>query len=223
MSNATTALVTGGSRGIGYTIAKKLAFEGWHVLVPTRAEMDLLSNDSIDKYLKDLKTRIDVIVNNAGINPVAEISKIQDSDIDDTIQINLVAPLRIIRGLVPTMIENNYGRIVNISSIWSTVSKPGRTVYSASKAGLNGVTRTLAVELAKNNILINSVAPGYVNTELTAQNNTLKDIEFIEKSIPIQRLAQPEEIAELVYFLVSGANTYITGQTITIDGGFSCL
>lgn len=219
----TTALVTGGSRGIGYTIAKKLTSKGWNVLAPTRRELDLLSNVSIDNYLANLNSRVDVIVNNAGINPVAEVSNIKDSDIDDTIQINLVAPLRIIRGLVPAMIENQYGRIVNISSIWSTVSKPGRTVYSASKSGLNGITRTMAVELAKNNILINSVAPGFVNTELTRQNNTYNDIQLIEKSIPMQRLAEPEEIAELVYFLVSNANTYITGQTIVIDGGFTCL
>lgn len=217
-----TALVTGGSRGIGYAIAEKLIANGINVLSPTRSEMNLLSDISIENYLASVDKRIDIIVNNAGINPIAAIPEIEDSDINDTMQINLVAPLKIIRSLVPAMIENDYGRIVNISSIWSVVSKPGRTIYSASKSGLNGITRTIAVELAKNNVLINAVAPGYVNTELTRQNNSEKDIQSIEKSIPIKRLAEPAEIAELVYFLVSEANTYITGQTIFIDGGFTC-
>jgi 3-oxoacyl-[acyl-carrier protein] reductase len=216
------ALVTGGSRGIGCAIAKKLETHGMNVLLPTRRELDLLSDISIENYLERLGTRVDVIVNNAGINPVAAIADIKDSDIIDTMQINLVAPLRIIRNLVPAMIENRYGRIVNISSIWSAVSKPGRTVYSASKSGLNGITRTMAVELAESNILINAVAPGFVNTELTKQNNSHEEMQAIEKGIPIKRLAEPEEIAELVYFLVSDSNTYITGQTIFIDGGFTC-
>lgn len=223
MSSATTALVTGGSRGIGHAIVQRLELAGWNVLAPTRNELDLLSNNSIDKYLAGLNLRVDVIVNNAGINPISDIDNIKDTDVEDTLQTNLVAPLRIIRGLVPTMIANQYGKIVNISSIWSTVSKAGRTVYAASKSGLNGVTRSMAVELAKNNILINSVAPGFVETELTHQNNTENDLQLIKQSIPMQRLAKPDEIAELVYFLVSESNTYITGQTIVIDGGYTCL
>jgi 3-oxoacyl-[acyl-carrier protein] reductase len=217
-----TALVTGGSRGIGYAIAKKFIASGICVLSPTRSEMNLLSDKSIENYLARMDKRIDIIVNNAGINPISTISEIEDSDINETMQINLIAPLKIIRSLVPAMIENNYGRIVNISSVWSMVSKSGRTVYSASKSGLNGITRTIAIELAVNNVLINAVAPGYVNTELTRQNNSQQDIRSIEESIPIKRLAEPTEIAELVYFLVSEANTYLTGQTILIDGGLTC-
>jgi NAD(P)-dependent dehydrogenase (short-subunit alcohol dehydrogenase family) len=217
-----TALVTGGSRGIGYAIAKKLDSYGMNVLLPTRSELDLLSDISIENYLAGLRTCVDVIINNAGINPIAAITDIKNSDIIDTMQINLLAPLKIIRYLVPSMIDNGYGKIVNISSIWSTVSKPGRTVYSASKSALNGITRTMAVELAKSNILINAVAPGFVNTELTQQNNSHEDIQLIKKGIPMERLAEPSEIAELVYFLISDANTYITGQTIFIDGGFTC-
>jgi 3-oxoacyl-[acyl-carrier protein] reductase len=217
-----TALITGGSRGIGYAIAEKFIANDINILVPTRNEMNLLSDESIEKYMADLKTKVDIIINNAGINPIAAINDIKDNEINETIQINLIAPLKIIKCLVPGMIENRYGRIVNISSIWSMVSKPGRSVYSASKSGLNALTRTLAVELAKNNILINAVAPGFVNTELTRKNNSTEEIISIGKSIPIKRLAEPVEIAELVYFLVSEANTYLTGQTIFIDGGFTC-
>jgi 3-oxoacyl-[acyl-carrier protein] reductase len=120
------------------------------------------------------------------------------------------------------MKRNNYGRIVNISSVWSKVTKPGRLVYSMTKSGLNALTRSLAVELAESNILVNSVAPGYVNTELTKQNNTPAEIEKIKETIPLRRLAEPEEIAETVAFLVSSRNTYITGQVIIADGGYTC-
>jgi 3-oxoacyl-[acyl-carrier protein] reductase len=120
------------------------------------------------------------------------------------------------------MMARRFGRIVNISSIWSIVSKKRRLTYSASKAGLNGMTRALAVELAPYNILINAVAPGYVNTELTRQNNSEQDIHAIKETIPLRRLAEPSEIAETVFFLCSERNTYITGQVITVDGGFTC-
>jgi 3-oxoacyl-[acyl-carrier protein] reductase len=103
--------------------------------------------------------------------------------------------MRLARGLIPDMIQRQYGRIVNISSIWSIVSKPGRITYAVSKTGLNGYTRSLAVELAPYNILVNAVCPGYVNTELTRQNNTEQDLQLICKTIPMKRLAEPVEIA----------------------------
>ena len=216
------ALVTGASRGIGAAITMKMRNVGINVLTPSRKQLDLSSNESIDQFLRTTDLPIDILVNNAGINLIAPGSEVSDQNIEDTIQVNLVAPIRLIRGIVPHMIQKRYGRIVNISSIWSLVSKPGRITYSASKAGLNGVTRTLAVELASYNILVNSVAPGYTNTELTEINNTKDQIEEIKKLIPLGRLAEPEEIAEVVYFLCSEANTYITGQVIFADGGLLC-
>jgi 3-oxoacyl-[acyl-carrier protein] reductase len=217
-----TALVTGASRGIGFAIAARLRHDGVRVLAPSRGELDLLSNASIDAYLAALKEPVDILVNNAGINRLAAGIEVPDSDIEDTLQVNLVAPIRLIRGIAPQMIARSYGRIVNISSIWSMVTKPRRATYSASKSGLNGMTRTLAVELAPFNVLVNAVAPGYVNTELTRQNNTEQELEAIRKTIPLQRLAEPDEIAEVVSFLCSEKNSYITGQIIVVDGGFTC-
>ena len=217
------ALVTGASRGIGKAIAEQLERDGVKLLLPTRKELDLLSNDSIDVYLESLRQQVDILVNNAGINRLGDFNAIKDSDLLDTIQINLVAPVRLTRGVIPGMIKRKYGRIVNISSIWSLISRPGRLTYSVSKSGLNAFTRSLAVEVAAYNILVNTVAPGYVNTELTRQNNTERELQNIRKMIPILRLAEPEEIACLVAFLCSEKNTYLTGQCLIIDGGYTCL
>ena len=217
-----TALVTGASRGIGAAIAQKLAADGYHVLAPTRQEMDLESNTSTDDYLSQIKDRIDVLVNDAGINRISILSDIKDQDVDDTLQINLIAPLRIIRKVAPYMQKNGFGRILNISSVWSIVSRAGRINYTMSKAALNGMTRSLAVELAPYNILVNAVAPGYVLTDLTRQNNSEAELETIRQTIPLQRLAEPQEIANIVTFLCSEQNTYLTGQTLVADGGFTC-
>jgi 3-oxoacyl-[acyl-carrier protein] reductase len=222
MNDERTALVTGASRGIGRAIAVRLSEDGFKVLAPARTQLDLLSRRSINAWLGGLTEPVDVIVNNAGINPLAASTDITDRDFDDTLQVNLTGPLCILRGLIPQMKQRRYGRIVNISSIWSVIAKPMRLSYSVSKSGINALTRSLAVELAPFDVLVNAVAPGYVNTDLTRQNNPPHELEAIARSIPIQRLAEPAEIAELVAFLCSRRNTYITGQIILIDGGYSC-
>ena len=216
------ALVTGASRGIGSAIAVRLRDDGLRVLTPEHRELDLLSNDSIDAYLKHLTEPVDILVNNAGINPLGSLNEFRDSDLADTLQVNLVAPLRLIRGLTHGMINRRFGRIVNISSIWGTVSKSRRVSYTTSKSGLNGLTRALAIELAPHNVLVNAVAPGYVNTELTQRNNSPQEIETLRQMIPAHRLAEPAEIAQVVAFLCSEQNTYIVGQTIVVDGGYTC-
>ncbi len=220
--NARIALVTGASRGIGKAIATRMAEDGIKVLTPTHGEMDLKSNESIDHYLKTLPSQIDILVNDAGINRIEFFQNLSDADLFDTMQINLLAPIRIARGVIKGMIDHHFGRIVNISSIWSLVSKPGRLSYSVSKDGLNGFTRALAVEVAQYNILVNTIAPGFVNTDLTRQNNSPKDIEEICKKIPLGRLAEPDEIARFVAFLCSDTNSYLTGQCLVMDGGFTC-
>jgi 3-oxoacyl-[acyl-carrier protein] reductase len=217
-----TALVTGTSRGLGKVFAEQLVKNGMRVLMPNRQQLDLLSNISIEQYLSSLKEPVDVLVNNAGINRISQTT-FSDLDLEETLQVNLIGPILLTRGLIAGMIDRQYGRIVNISSIWSIVSRPGRITYAISKAGLNAYTRSLAVELAPYNILVNAVAPGYVNTELTRQNNTEQDLLVIRKTIPMKRLAEPIEIARLVSFLCSEENSYLTGQCLVIDGGYTCL
>lgn len=218
-----TALVTGGTRGIGAAIAAKLSDSGYDVIAPSRKDMELSDDRSIDAYIAALHVPVDVLVNNAGINILAGYDDITDETLVKTLQVNLTAPLRLIRRLAPLMVERRYGRILNISSIWGTITKPRRIPYTMSKSALDGMTRTVAVELAPHNVLVNALAPGYVNTELTRQNNSPADIVQIEKNIPIGRMALPEEIADVAAFLVSDRNTYITGQVIMADGGFTCL
>lgn len=120
------------------------------------------------------------------------------------------------------MRQQGWGRIVNLSSCYATVTRPGRASYGAAKAGLNSLTRTACLEFAPGNVLVNAVCPGFVSTEMTHRNNSPRQIETMCGAIPLGRLASPEEIAAFVYFLGSEANTYITGQTLVIDGGFLC-
>lgn len=216
------ALVTGGSRGIGKAVCEKFEAMGYDVVAPTRAELDLSSSVSVERFLElHEKDVYDVIVNNAGINDVNDIENVTDDEIERAMSINLVTPLKLLRKFVPAMKERQYGRIVNIGSIWSIVSKRGRVVYSMTKHGIHGLTKTLAVELAEYNILVNTVCPGFTLTELTYKNNTAEQIKRIEQDIPIGRMAQPDEIADAIAYLADERNTYLTGQLIAVDGGFT--
>lgn len=217
------ALVTGASRGIGKAVKELFEHNGIKVFAPGRDEMDLSSNESIEKYIRNLNENIDILVNNAGINDLAGLEEISDEKIDEMLQVNLKSQLQLIKLLSPGMKKNNYGRIVNISSIWGDFSKERRILYSIAKAGVNGLTVASAVELSKYNVLVNAIAPGFINTEMTSKNNTPEQIKALAQALPIKRMAQPEEIAEVVYFLASDKNTFITGQTIFADGGFSCV
>lgn len=217
-----TVLITGGSRGIGKACADKFRDEKFAVLTPTRDEMDLSSEQSIKKWLeKNSGLHIDILINDAGINEVNDIDKVDDADMDKMFAVNLKAPILLLRHFIPQMKAQNFGRIVNIGSVWAVVSKQGRGIYSATKNALHGITNTVALEVASHNILVNTVCPGFVMTELTQKNNTSAQIDELCKKIPLGRLANPEEIANFVWFLCSDMNTYITGQKFVIDGGYT--
>lgn len=215
-------LITGGSRGIGKQIAEMLKAEGYNVYAPTREELNLADPNSVNNFItKHKNAKVDIIINNAGINDINLIEDVTDDEIDRATNINLISPMKLIRAYVPYMKQNKFGRIINIGSILGVVSKGGRCVYSATKHGLHGVTQTLAVELAEYNILVNTVCPGFTLTELTRKNNTPEQIEQISQEIPLKRMAQPQEIADLVCYLVGERNSYITGQQICVDGGYT--
>lgn len=215
-------LLTGASRGIGRAIYLCLKKEGYILISPDRSELNLLDNNSIDEFIQRYhKERIDIIINNAGINYPQWIEETTDQNISDTVQTNLIAPIKLIRGLVGGMKKRKWGRIINMSSAYGLLARGKQTLYVATKHGLNGVTKAVALELAQYNILVNSICPGFTKTELVMRNPKEKILQ-IESDIPLGRLANPKEIAELTHFLISDRNTYITGSTVVIDGGFIC-
>lgn len=216
-------LVTGARRGIGKAIADYYTEQGWTVVAPERAELDVGDRTSVHRFFRDFRGPLNAIVNNAGINPISRVEDTSDDDLEATLETNLLGPFRILReGLGALRQSDGPRRVVNVSSIWAGVAKPGRGAYALSKSGLAGLTRTAALEWAGEGILVNSVAPGFTYTELTQNNNTPEALGLIERQIPLGRLAAPAEIASVVYFLGSSMNSYVTGQTLFVDGGFTC-
>jgi 3-oxoacyl-[acyl-carrier protein] reductase len=184
--------------------------------------LDLSSYDSVMNFVKENKTAVfDSIINNADINPIRHLGEISESDMEETVSVNLLSPLRIIQGFSEGMKSRRQGRVVNVGSILSVVSKHGRGIYSATKRGLHGLTETFAIELAPYGILVNTVSPGFTATEMTYRNNTEKEIAAIKENIPLGRMADVKEIARIILFLGSYDNTYITGQNIAVDGGYT--
>lgn len=223
-SGLRTALVTGGARGIGVAIAARLKDAGYRVIAPPRVALDLASPASIDAYLAAHGSEnVDVLVNNAGINTLRAIPEIDANTWGEMLQVNLSAALRLTQTFAPGMAERGWGRILNVVSIFALVTRERRAAYSMTKAALAALTRTAAVEFGPRGVLVNALAPGYVDTELTRRNNPPDAIAAIEASIPLRRMAQATELAEVAAFLVSDANSYLTGQTVVVDGGFTCL
>jgi 3-oxoacyl-[acyl-carrier protein] reductase len=205
-------LVTGGSRGIGKAIVDLFVANGHSVYSPTRSELDLTQPINLEH--RDF----DIVVNCAGINPIKTLDWIDDNDV---MTVNYLSPLEIVQQCLPHMVDQQYGRIINIGSIWIDTAKPGRLAYSASKNALHALTKAITAEYGHWNILTNTVSPGFIETELTMQNNTPEDILKMLHNVPASRLGKPEEVARLVYQLTI-ENTFISGQNIIIDGGFSC-
>jgi|TARA_R110000851_G_scaffold106449_8_gene225601 3-oxoacyl-[acyl-carrier protein] reductase len=215
-----TILVTGGTGGIGSAVAALFdQFKG-NVIVTNSKLADFKSNESIITLLEELPD-IDIWVNCAGINTIDELDNIKEEDFDNIMQVNVKAPFLIAKHLSKHMKKQKSGKIVNIASIWGDKTISKRLSYTTSKSALIGMTKTLAVELAKYNIQVNTVSPGFTNTKLTNGILSKKQIKELVSNVPMGRMADPAEIARIVMFLCSNQNTYITGQNIIVDGGFS--
>jgi 3-oxoacyl-[acyl-carrier protein] reductase len=239
-----TVLVTGGTRGIGAAIANAFAAGGARLLITgTRGDeiarwnqeegngnrrylqADFADSLSLDRFLADLPRHepIDILINNAGVNRIQPVSEAGPADYEWITAINLRAPFLCARSVAPGMVSRGWGRIINIASIWGVITKPGRVLYTLSKHGLVGMTKTLAVELAASGVLVNTVSPGFTRTELTASTLPPSEMETLAGQVPAGRFAEPEEVAQVVVFLASDLNTYLTGQNLVVDGGFTCV
>jgi len=225
------ALVTGGTRGIGLSCVELLTEQGFDVYYTGRNEQatgfngflkaDFSSREGISEFCSKIsKLEIDVLVNNAGVNNPKPLSDIEFPDIDWAFNINLIAPLKITKAVVPHMIQNNWGRVINIGSILGEISREFRSIYSITKSGLVGMTKAHSAEFAKFGVLVNCVAPGYLDTDLTRKNLGPLGMQEISKQIPVGHLGNPSDIAEIVSFLASDSSAFITGQVFTVDGGY---
>ena len=237
------AFITGATRGIGKQIALTLAKEGYDIALNYRSENDGVENTAKEIENENVKCfavkcdisnfeaceeavkkiiaefgQIDVLVNNAGITKDMLLMRMKKEDFESVIDVNLVGTFNVTKNVVNHMMKARSGRIINISSVVGISGNAGQANYSASKAGIIGFTKSLAKELGSRNILVNAVAPGFIETAMT---DVLKDEikEEIVKSIPLKRIGKTQDVANVVKFLASEDSSYITGQVIHIDGG----
>lgn len=243
MKENEVALVTGGTTGIGKAIAQELAKSGFNIAINYRTETeemqelkkeieannvkclfvkaDISKFEETEKMAKEIIEnfeKIDVLVNNAGVTKDGLIMRMKEDAFKQVIDINLVGTFNVTRNIVPYMVKQRSGRIINIASVVGIVGNAGQSNYSASKAGIIGFTKSLAKELSSRNILVNAVAPGFIETKMTdILNKTVK--ESILSQIPLGRMGTPSEVANVVKFLSEEDSSYITGQVINIDGG----
>lgn len=227
--------VTGASRGIGRAIAQAFRDEGaWVIGTCTgrnHATDDVCKEWVVADFSDVEQIRAcadhvrhaepDVLVNNAGINKIAPFVEITSDDFLSIQQVNVFAPFLLCQAAIPAMKRKKWGRIVNVSSVWGKISKEYRAPYSASKFAIDGMTLALAAEHSADGIIANSIAPGIIDTELTRRVLGEAGIQSLVSSVPAHRLGKAEEIARFVLWLASEENTYLAGQNIAIDGGFS--
>lgn len=235
------ALITGGSRGIGKEIAKKFEINGYNLVINYVSKStdlnklkeefkqtevlfvktDVTNYESCENMVKEAIAKfgkIDVLVNNAGITKDGLLMRMKEEDFDKVIKVNLKGTFNMTKNVIPYMMKQKNGRIVNIASVVGVTGNSGQANYAASKAGIIGFTKTVARELASRNILANCVAPGFIKTDMTdVLSEAVK--ENIHSQIPLNKMGEAKEVASAVYFLASEENTYITGQVLNVDGG----
>ncbi len=230
-------LVTGASRGIGLEAAKYFSKEGYKVIGTSRgdfnlgdligdesaisAQLDLMSKESIKNLFAELKSEDllpSVLVNNAGITKDQLFLRMKDEDWDDVIETNLNGLFRVTKAFIKPMVKNKFGRIINISSVAGLMGNSGQVNYSSSKSAMVGFSRSLAKELGSRNITSNVVAPGFIETDMTTFLNDDEKVE-VSKNIPMKRFGTVQDVAKCIVFLASDEANYITGQTISVDGG----
>ena len=237
------AIVTGGTRGIGRAIALKLADQGANIVINYRnsdkeaEELKAILEEKGVKVLtvkcdisnfedsknlmdkcKEVFRKIDILVNNAGITKDTLIMRMKEEDFDNVIDVNLKGTFNCAKHASAIMLKQRFGKIINMTSVVGIAGNAGQVNYAASKAGVIGLTKSLAKELGSRGITVNAVAPGFINTDMTASLSE-KVKEEASKNIPLKRLGDPEDVANLVGFLASDAANYITGQVINVDGG----
>ncbi len=237
------ALITGGTRGIGKEIAYTLAEKNYDIIINYRTENEelmklkkeieqkrvrclLLKGDvsnfeDCKKIVEEAINRmnhIDVLVNNAGITKDMLLMRMKPEDFNEVINVNLIGTFNMTKNVINYMMKERKGRIINVSSVVGISGNAGQTNYAASKAGIIGFTKSLAKEVASRNILVNAIAPGFIQTDMT---NILKENvkDEIAKTIPLKRMGTAKDVANVVKFLVSEDSSYITGQVIQVDGG----
>jgi len=239
-----TALITGGTRGIGAAIADAFVRAGANIIITgTRREgvdhrieglkeiskgavegwvvdfTDASATEALSGQIRQLPS-LHILVNNAGTNLIVPIDEVKVRDLGQIMALNLHAPVLLSGAAAALMKRQRWGRILNIASIWSVITKPGRAIYTASKFGIVGLTKTTAADLGPYNILVNALSPGFTLTDLTQTTVPAAEQEKIAEQVPLRRFAEPEEMARVALFLCSDFNSYITGQNIVVDGGF---
>ena len=231
-----TALVTGASRGIGRAIALEFKEKGYSVIGTATSEtgaaelndigiqgyvLDLNSHESIDIFwqkLEDNNQNISFLVNNAGITRDNIVLRMSDEEWSDIMNVHLYGTFQLCKRSLKMMLKSKWGRIINISSASASIGNRGQSNYAAAKAGVEAFTKSLAKEVGKRDITINAVAPGFISTDMTENNEGVNE-DYLIKEIPLGRFGEPAEVANLVTFLCSEEASYITGQTIHINGG----
>ncbi|CAM2007405.1 3-oxoacyl-[acyl-carrier-protein] reductase [Acanthopleuribacter pedis] len=240
--NSKVALVTGGSQGIGRAICRRLAAEGFLVLVASRnlekitsvadaicadgfqakpVQLDVQATDSFKNVIKEITTAhggLHVLVNNAGITADNLMARIKPEAFDSVVNTNLRGAFFLSQAVLRPMMKQRWGRIINITSVVGLMGNAGQANYAASKAGLVGVTKSLAKEVGSRAITVNAVAPGYIETDMTGDLSDQVTSAFMEQ-VPLGRMGQPDDIAHAVAYLASEGAAYVTGQVLTVDGG----